>query len=360
MNLLDIAFYEEPDDLSADLILQRHKGTWEHYLHFDTSIHITIIKFCRFKDERRLGNMHFIFCPLPSGVQLLFFLRTLKKERGPEVVLTHSLQFPFSSYLLKKVFGPTTKLMLQLHGDKPQGSFLKSRLQRFVYFRNFSYLITGAGQLLPFYKMGILSTQGPVFELMEGSSSFARKAPHKNSTSIISLLSVSRLIAGKDLKTLIEAMALLQKKNFLFHLTLIAGTTELKESLETLITRLKLDGKIKLLSKISHAEMEAHYQQADIFISCSLHEGSGWSLCEALSCGLATVVTAIPAHCYMTEEGRTGGMFEPGDVRGLADEIVRVSTQLDSYSDEALQVFKTRLSFEAIARRLQEIILGQL
>jgi hypothetical protein len=227
MNLLDIAFYEEKKLTTSAAILKRHKGSWEHYQFIDPKFNVTIIKFCPFEEEVQVGRIRFIFCPLPPFYKLTRWLRRLQKNFSPEIIITHSLQFPLSTWILKSVFSEQSLLLLQLHGDRPSGKVLKRLLQRFAYYKNFSYLITGKNQLLPFYNAGVLRSDNPVFEIMEGSSSFEERQVPKTTTSFLHLLSVCRLIDGKDPLTLVKAAGILARKNYPFSLSIVSSSQEL-------------------------------------------------------------------------------------------------------------------------------------
>jgi len=356
MNLLDIAFYEEKQLTTSAAILQRHNGSWEHYQYLDPKVKVTIIKFCSFEEEVEVNRIRFIFCPLPPIYMLSLWLRQLKKKFPADIIITHSLQFPWPTRVLKSVFSEHCLLLLQLHGDRTSGNPLKSILQRFVYFKNFSYLITGKNQLLPFYKAGVLRSDNAVFELMEGSSSFEEQPIAKKNNSILHLLSVCRLIEGKDPFTLIKAAGILAKKNYPFSLSIISSSQELLADVKSEIKRQGLETHIQLLAGLDSTEMQKMYRQSDIFISASLHEGSGWALCEAMSCGVPTLVSDIPAHRYMTGNGASGGLFPTGDAECLAKEIERIQKVKDALGETSRKLFETHLSFQAIAKGLDEII----
>ena len=58
---------------------------------------------------------------------------------------------------------------------------------------------------------------------------------------------------------------------------------------------------------------------ADVFVLGSHREGSGYSLIEALACGLPPVVTDIPSFRSLTAAGAVGALWPCGDARALGD-----------------------------------------
>ncbi len=53
-----------------------------------------------------------------------------------------------------------------------------------------------------------------------------------------------------------------------------------------------------------------YYNSADYFVLGSHYEGSGFSLVEAMSCGVIPIVTDIPSFRMMTNNGKIGTLME--------------------------------------------------
>ncbi len=69
----------------------------------------------------------------------------------------------------------------------------------------------------------------------------------------------------------------------------------------------RLRDRVQLLGRVPHLRIEQLMCAADIFVLGSHREGSGYSLIEALSCGLPPVVTDIPSFRALTGGARSGG-----------------------------------------------------
>jgi glycosyltransferase involved in cell wall biosynthesis len=110
---------------------------------------------------------------------------------------------------------------------------------------------------------------------------------------------------------------------------------------------------VKLVGAVEHDDMETWYNAADYFVLGSHREGSGFALCEAMACGCVPVVTRIPSFKKMTNDGKLGCSFEPGNAGQLFEALQR-TTLLDTkpLRAEMRQFFEQHLSHEAIAREI--------
>jgi len=96
------------------------------------------------------------------------------------------------------------------------------------------------------------------------------------------------------------------------------------------------------LGRVSDAELVDLYRGAAAYLDCSLYEGFGYQVLEAMACGapvVATHVTSIPEIV-----GDVGLLCEPRSPRDLADALCRV------LSDEALAADLRRRGAERGAR----------
>jgi glycosyltransferase involved in cell wall biosynthesis len=114
---------------------------------------------------------------------------------------------------------------------------------------------------------------------------------------------------------------------------------------------------IILVGKIPHQQMQEWYNSADFIISSSHYEGSGISVCEAMSCGCIPVVTDIISFRKMTGPGKCGFLYEPGNEEELLAALLKIiNMDIETERAKALQQFKKELSFDAIAEKIKTII----
>jgi len=119
--------------------------------------------------------------------------------------------------------------------------------------------------------------------------------------------------------------------------------------------------KVKLLGEIAHHEIRNYYNSADYFVSGSHYEGSGYALSEALRCGCIPIVTDIPSFRMMTQNGKLGALWEPGNKHSFSHAAGRaIGKPLKEEAERCIDFFTKHLSFDAIAeqaiRHYQETI----
>ncbi len=131
----------------------------------------------------------------------------------------------------------------------------------------------------------------------------------------------------------------------------------LEEIKNKVLQSIVLEDAVKLIGKVDHRELPYWFSAANFFISGSLSEGSGYALLEAMACGCIPVVTAIPSFEKITEKGKYGYLFPPGDVETLAQLLENLHTL--PIEKERLRIekyFREKLSFQSIAESLGEVI----
>ena len=71
-------------------------------------------------------------------------------------------------------------------------------------------------------------------------------------------------------------------------------------------------------------ELPQKYYDADIFILPSLAEGMPLVVLEAMGAGLPIIASRVQGVEELVAEDENGALFEPGDVDGLADCLVKL------------------------------------
>jgi glycosyltransferase involved in cell wall biosynthesis len=114
--------------------------------------------------------------------------------------------------------------------------------------------------------------------------------------------------------------------------------------------------RISLLGRQPHAALESIYNSADLFLLGSHHEGSGYAVLEALSCGAMPVITDIPSFRVLTDCGAVGALWPIGDAGALAAQMVERYGQISRDTPLRVRVFfEQRFSYDAIGRRMVEL-----
>ena len=178
----------------------------------------------------------------------------------------------------------------------------------------------------------------------------AIRAHHTGKTLLFSL---GRLVPYKGFSYLIDAMSLLPER---FHL-ILGGKGPLKEELEAQIREKDLQHRVSLLTGyIPDETVFALFGAADIFVLPSVMKTEAFGIVqiEAMSCGTPVVATRIPESgvSWVNAEGVSGLNAEPADASSLADAILAVEAQKESYAEGASRRFRQSFSKEIIINKI--------
>ncbi len=102
----------------------------------------------------------------------------------------------------------------------------------------------------------------------------------------------------------------------------IAGDGEQRGVLTNLANSLGILGAVRFVGWVSHDELPKYLASSDIYVTTSLSDSSPLSLQEAMACGLASVVTDIPANRDWIKNGENGFLVPISDIEMLANKIV--------------------------------------
>ncbi len=155
-------------------------------------------------------------------------------------------------------------------------------------------------------------------------SKFILATPGKT-TKTLSIITVSKYQARKNLNSLLEATAQLRNKysDIAFKLTIIGSkTTDDKyASIYHHISTLKLNDIVTLHTEIPYSDMPEHYAQADIFIFPASQEPLGYALLEAMASGLPVIITNEIGARHYIQERKNGFICKPKSVPSLVQAI---------------------------------------
>lgn len=133
-----------------------------------------------------------------------------------------------------------------------------------------------------------------------------------------------RLAPEKALPSLIEAFALVVRRIPEAVLVLV-GDGPLRTSLAEQAARLQLpENHVRFAGRVAPEDVSSWLQIADVFTLVSPSEGFPCALAEAMSAGLASVVSDIPGNRQLIESGQHGLLVPVGDSEAIAAAIVRI------------------------------------
>lgn len=299
--------------------------------------------------------------------QVRYFPRGLHryiKELQPDIILINGLIFPLQVIQLRLKLGRRTKIILLHRGEKPYRG-IKRLIQKLADRYIDAYLFTSAEFGKEWTTHGNIGNQNKIHEVIQASSVFYPQKK-KQARSITGtegspvFLWVGRLDANKDPITIVKAFIQFAALEPGAKLYMIYQSDELINDIKKLLSfDTKTSAAVKLVGKVAHGELQNWYNAADFIISGSHHEGSGVGVCEAMSCGCVPVVTDIISFRKMTGPGKCGLLYEPGNVSALVEALKQTRMlDMEKESEKTLQQFKRELSFEAIARKIEQVIVS--
>jgi glycosyltransferase involved in cell wall biosynthesis len=356
---LDISLNIENFSESSAFFYQQ-KASLEHlnYLGKKFDVHVIRLGNSSFEEQHHSFRLH---C-FDSTFNALKKIKQLIGTKNNAIVVLHGFQHPLRTFLLRKYLGKDYSLYVQHHAEQPFQNNLKLFLQRLAYRKATGYFFTSRGNAKPFVSKKIITDEKKVIEVMEGSSYFKLKDQrecrrHLGLGDEPVFLWVGRLDQNKDPLTALTAFGWFAQSNKNARLYMIYSTDEQKKDIEFFIGMNDLKPFIKLVGKVEHEQLEKWYNGADVYLSSSRSEGSGYALCEALACGCYPVTTNIPSFVWMTGNERVGRHFSPGN----SDELLLILNALDfpeirKHKSERRKHFENLLSFEAIARTISNSI----
>jgi glycosyltransferase involved in cell wall biosynthesis len=304
--------------------------------------------------ERAGVSYHFIVEPRRRPTRVLECVAQLR----PDVVHAQGLNFARAMRSLARTV-PGVPLLVQDHGTVPPTGW-RAHAWRWAYRSLAGVAFTAREQSTPWKRARILRADLPVFEVLEGSSDFTpgdREAA-RGATDMFGepcLLWTSRLNDNKDPLTMLAAVEHAARARPGLRLWCCFGEAPLLDVVKQRVAcSTALAERVVLLGARPHEEMELRFRAADFYLQTSHHEGSGFSLLEALACGATPLVTDIPAARQIV--GAIGSLTPVGDARSLGDAIVAWAARDQRTLRRAARArFDEALTFDAIGRQLRGV-----
>ncbi len=245
-------------------------------------------------------------------------------------------------------------LLVQDHADRVPGWWRRPRhRRRFAAASGVAF--TSLAQAQPFVTAGMFRPSTRFFAIPESSSRFTSgdRAHARTETGLYGdpcVLWVGRLTRGKDPLTVLEGVARVASRLPDLRLWCAFGAAPMLAEVRAHIdSDPRLTGRVHLLGRVPHARIESLLRAADLYVSGSRTEGSGYAAMEAIACGVAPVLTDIPAFRALTGDGRIGRLWPCGDADRLADALIAAATERAS-PEQVRAYFDTALSFAAVGR----------
>jgi len=273
---------------------------------------------------------------------------------GVEVLHAHGLGFVEQASATAGRLLPALPILFQDHAGRPPRWWRRAR-HRSCFAIASGVAFTSLDQAQPFVAARMFPDSTRLFAIPESSSRFSPgdRAIARAEMGLYGnpcVVWVGRLIRGKDPLTVLEGIALAAARLPELRLWCAFGVAPMLAEVRAKIADdPRLAGRVHLLGEVPHARIETLLRAADLFVSGSRVEGSGYAALEALACGVTPVLTDIPAFRALTDHGRIGHLWPCGDAVRLADALFLAATERAS-PQWVRAHFDSTLSFEAVGR----------
>jgi glycosyltransferase involved in cell wall biosynthesis len=257
-----------------------------------------------------------------------FALRKLIKSSRYDVVLEDINKIPFYTPLYQHI--PTLVVVPHLFADAVfkeinflLGSyiFLAEKPVTYVY-RNNRFMVISASTARELERRGISKDRIDVVECGIDKEVF-RFDPEIHKFEHPTLVYVGRLKKYKTIETAIRGMLLIRESVPGARLVII-GSGDHRHELENLAASLKLEKEVEFKGYIPETEKVSYLRRAHISVYPSLKEGWGLTNIEANACGTAVLAARVPGLTDSVDEGRSGLLFDYGDVEQFAKMAIRI------------------------------------
>lgn len=148
----------------------------------------------------------------------------------------------------------------------------------------------------------------------------AARAPGRPFT----MICVARLIERKGQHHLLQAFARLRAVSSEPMALIFVGTGDAESQLRELAEHLKVTEAVTFRGFVPREHMPRVYQEADIFVLPSQHEGMSIALLEAMASGLPVIVTDTGGTAELVTQGANGEIVPWADVPTLTTALQRL------------------------------------
>jgi glycosyltransferase involved in cell wall biosynthesis len=371
LHVVTLIHFYESDLTTAELLLERYATIrpFAKALH-NEGVRVTVVQ--RFHTDLDFwdGGIRFRFCADSCQPALRkweipgSFHSAVRAVCTPHDVLRpvqtaihlNGLLYPLQLRKLRNALPNDCAIIVQHHAETPWRTLVRP-LQRWGLRAADGFFFAAKDLADSWADQGLISKRQSIFQIMEGSNNFRcqDRATSRARTGMAGnpvVLWVGRLIPLKDPLTVLEGFTRVLRHAPQAKLYMAYGSDDMLPAVRERLGASKILAEaVTLLGRVDHSKLEDIYNSADYFVLGSHHEGSGFSLAEAMACGVVPVVTDIPSFRVITDGGRIGACWRHGSSEDFADKFLGVMGQpLEQLSREACSFFQSQLSYKAIAR----------
>jgi glycosyltransferase involved in cell wall biosynthesis len=137
----------------------------------------------------------------------------------------------------------------------------------------------------------------------------------------LNVLFVGRLAPEKELPCLLNAVVRITS-TIPHALLTVVGDGPVRDSLIQRVRELNIEHRVRFVGRIAVAEVQKWLRASDVFVLTSSLEGFPCALLEAMSAGLPSVVSDIPANAQLVDSEVHGVRVPVRDERAIAEALL--------------------------------------
>lgn len=173
----------------------------------------------------------------------------------------------------------------------------------------------------------------------------------------LSILFVGWLIRRKGVDILIRAVQRLVGEGLNIRLVIV-GDGPQRQALGALVSQQDLQQSVTFAGRVSNADINPYYAEADVFVSMSYSESFGQALLEAMRAGLPVVSAANVGSREIVTDGVDGFLVSPGNVDSLVERLRTLASDPNMRAElgrQARATVEQRYDWDKIAARYVEL-----
>jgi glycosyltransferase involved in cell wall biosynthesis len=323
-------------------------------------IRVSVVQACSHTEHFERNGVQYHFLPFDDATSRNSRgtrYRELLRDLAPDVFHVHGLDFPRHVLSLAES-SADAPIIVQDHASRPPRIWRRASARRGMSVAA-GVAFCSMDQARPFTRTGVIHASTQVYEIPESTSRFApgNREEARRLTGLEgdpAVLWVGHLDPNKDPLTVLQGIGAAARELPGLRLYCCFGNAPLLRAVQARIaTHDFLRDRVHLLGRVPHQSVELLMRAADLFVLGSHREGSGYSLIEALACGLPPVVTDIPSFRSLTGAGSVGALWPCGDAHGLCQALLATARRAGPEMRAAARAhFERELSFDALGVKL--------
>ena len=171
------------------------------------------------------------------------------------------------------------------------------------------------------------------------------------------ILYLGRLKKYKSTDLLLKALPLIMKKVSDVRLVIV-GEGDYKSELQNLTRNLGLENRVIFTGFVDEKTKVEWFHRAWVSVYPSIKEGWGLTNIEANACGTPAIASNVPGLRESVLPGKTGSLFEYGNIQDLADKIIRIIIDkelIDRLSQEGI-LWASNFSWDKVTEEVEKLL----